>query len=369
MAEAESDASPRLTADLIGHGDAEAALLQAWAGGRPHHAWLVTGPQGIGKATLAYRFARFMLLHGEHKGGAVPASLAVAADAPLFRRVASGGHSDLLTLERGVDAKGKPRPVIPVEDVRRVADFLHRTALEGGWRIVVVDSADDLNRHGANALLKILEEPPRRAMLLLVCHSPGRLPATILSRCRRLTLRALDPDLAERVVAAHAPGLAPADARLLARIADGRPGYALQLGGRGGIALLRDLVGLCETLPDLDLARTHDLADRFGGPAGQEAFAVFRGLFLWWLARVIRLGASHAPSHAAEHLDLVPGEAALIARLGAAARLDRWLDLWEKTGRLFDRGEAVNLDRRQVVLDALLALRTVVRPARAAASR
>lgn len=361
--------SPRRTAVLIGHGAAEATLLQAWAGGRPHHAWLISGPRGIGKATLAYRFARFLLSNPKPAGADVPETLAVTADSALFNRIAAGGHSDLLTVERGVDAKGKVRSGIAVEDVRRITEFLHRTAFEGGWRVVIVDCADDLNRNGANALLKILEEPPRNAMLLLVCHSPGTLPPTVRSRCRRLTLQPLDAEATCAVIGTHRPDIGVDDAATLARISEGRPGYALALAEQGGLQLFRDLIALCGTLPDLDIPKAHAMAERFAGPNGAGAFEVFQALFRWWLARLVRVGGAEAPAHPGEPLDLVAGEAALVARLGSAANLDRWLELWEKTGRLFDRGDALNLDRRQVVLNALLALRTAVRPPRAVAVR
>lgn len=371
MAEADGEKwSPRRTAGLVGHAAAEAVMLQAWASGRPHHAWLISGPRGIGKATLAYRFARFLLANpGPAAAAATHERLDVPPGSPLFNRIAAGGHSDLLTVERGVDAKGKVRSGIVVEDVRRITEFLHRTAFEGGWRVVIVDCADDLNRNGANALLKILEEPPRNAMLLLVCHSPGSLPPTVRSRCRRLALQPLDADQTGAVIAQHRPDIVAEDAATLARISEGRPGYALALAEQGGLQMFRDLIALCETLPDLDIPKAHALAERFGGPGGAGPFEVFQALFNWWLARLVRIGGAQAPAHAGEPLDLVPGEAALIARLGAAANLDRWLELWEKTGRLFDRGDALNLDRRQAVLNSLLALRTTVRPPRAAAVR
>lgn len=359
---------PRRTATLVGHDAAEAALLQAFATGRPHHAWLISGPRGIGKATLAYRFARF-LLQEKGAGQGHPVSLYVPPDSSVFKRVAAGGHPDLLTIERGSDPKGKPRTSIPIEEIRRLIEFIHRTAFEGGWRVVVVDAADDLNRNSANALLKVLEEPPRRTMLLLVCHSTGRLPATIRSRCRRIVLQSLEPTAAAQVMSEHRPDLAADDIATLARIAEGRPGYALALAEQGGLSLFRDLLRLCETFPDLDLQRMHLFAERFAGQAGQGAFEVFRALLIWWLARVARIGASRAPIHATEAVDIDPGEAALVAKLGTAAPLDRWLELWEKTGRLFDRGEALNLDRRQVALNALLSIRAIARPAKPVSRR
>ena len=179
---------PRETAALFGHDAAERALLDAFKGGRIPHAWLIGGPPGIGKATLAYRLARFVLAHPDPKAPAVQnaTSLAVAADNPVARRIAAQAQGDLLVLERVINEQtGKLYTVIRVDDVRRAVPFFGSTAGEGGWRIAIVDAVDDLQREGANALLKVLEEPPARTLLLLVSHAPGRELPTIRSRCRR----------------------------------------------------------------------------------------------------------------------------------------------------------------------------------------
>ena len=184
---------PRANPRLLGHHAAEATLLEALRGGRMHHAWLITGPEGVGKATLAFRFARRLLA-----GASDSDSLALDPSHPVFRRVAVGSHADLLTIERAYDPKRKRlRTQIAVDDVRKINGFMGLTAAEGGWRVVVVDGAEDMNGPSANALLKVLEEPPPRAVILMVCSAPGRLLPTIRSRCRRLRLSALnDADMA-----------------------------------------------------------------------------------------------------------------------------------------------------------------------------
>ena len=183
-----SPPDPRANPLLLGHEPVEAMLAEAMRSGRMHHAWLLTGPEGVGKATLAFRFAR-RLLAGMPEG----ATLAMDPGEKVFRRVAAGSHADLLTIERAWDAKRKRlRGEIVVDDVRRIAAFMHLTPAEGGWRVVVLDGAEDLSRNAANALLKVLEEPPPRAILLLVCSAAGRLLPTIRSRCRRLRLPALE---------------------------------------------------------------------------------------------------------------------------------------------------------------------------------
>jgi DNA polymerase III subunit delta' len=180
--------APRANPLLLGHAAAEATILDALRAGRVHHAWLITGPDGVGKATLGFRFARRLL-------AGVPSSetLALEPTHPVFRRVAAGSHADLETIELGVNEKtGRMRSEIVVNDARKIGGFMSLTPAEGGWRVVVVDGAEDMNPSAANAILKVLEEPPSRALLILCCTAPGLLLPTIRSRCRRLRLDPLD---------------------------------------------------------------------------------------------------------------------------------------------------------------------------------
>ena len=200
---------PRETTALFGHSEAERALLDAYKSGRIAHSWLIGGPPGIGKATLAYRLARFVLAHPDPQSSEVQnaVSLAVDPEHPTARRISAQAQGDLLVLERLINEQtGKLYTVIRVDDVRRTVSFFGSTAGEGGWRITIVDAVDDLQREGANALLKILEEPPNRSLLLLVSHAPGRELPTIRSRCRRLLLRALaTSDVVSALIRIHGP--------------------------------------------------------------------------------------------------------------------------------------------------------------------
>ena len=225
--------APRANPLLLGHEPAETTLLEAMRSGRMHHAWLITGPDGVGKATLAYRFARRLLA-----GMPTDHSLALDPQHPVFRRVAAGAHADLLTVERAYDEKRKrTRTQIAVDDVRKISGFMSLTPAEGGWRVAIVDGAEELNQASANALLKILEEPPRRAILLLVCGAPGRLLATIRSRCRRLRLDPLGQDAMERLLAAYLPDRTADERGRLVTVAEGSPGRALLLAEQEGLAM------------------------------------------------------------------------------------------------------------------------------------
>ena len=285
--------APQANPALLGHGAAEATLLGAFDSGRLPHAWLITGPRGIGKATLAYRFARVVLGGAGEAGlfGDRPEGLAVAPDDPVFRRIAADGHCDLLTLKRRPDEKGKLPSVISVQEARKVSGFLHMTAGEGGWRVVVVDPVEEMNQNAANALLKSLEEPPDKALLLLVSHSPGSLLPTIRSRCCHLALTALSEAQVRELMAQHLPDLPAGDAEALARLAEGSIGRALALAAGGGLELYRDLLEVIGGLPAMDAERTHRFGDRLARGRDDAAFRTGMELFIWWLARLVRAGS------------------------------------------------------------------------------
>lgn len=354
-------AHPRDTLDLVGHAQAERGFLDAWNSGRMAHAWLITGPKGIGKATLAYRIARFVLSGGGDGGGLFggpPDSLALDAGHPVVHQVSSQGHRDLKVVERGFtdDKKSKLRSEIVIDDVRKVGDLFHQTA-DAGWRVVLIDSADEMNRNAANAVLKILEEPPSKALILMVSHSPGRLLPTIRSRCRRLVLNPLATQTICQLMETHRPDLTTAEIQSLANLGEGSLGKALNLAEEGGLDLYRDLIGLLSALPRLDVPALHAFAERVARPDADSAWRTVTELTVWWLARLIRAGGRQGRGM----VEVVPGEAALMGRLLAAASLDRWLELWEKTGSLFNRADAVNLDRKQALLTAFLALERLSR--------
>lgn len=327
--------APRANALLLGQEAAEATLLEALAAGRLHHAWLLTGPPGVGKATLAYRFARRLLA-----GAGAGAALALPETHPIFRRIAAGGHADLLTVEREWDAKRRRlRGEIVVDDVRRIAAFLHLTPAEAGWRVVVLDGAEDLNRNAANALLKVLEEPPPRALLLLVCSAAGRLLPTIRSRTRRLRLAALEEATLVDLLARYAPELDEAARLRLASLAEGSIGRALHLAAGDAVAVA-ELVGQVLDAPPAAL-RAHEVADAV--TREEETFSTFMDLLRGAIAAAVRAAARGRAD---------PDQTRLLGTRPLAA----WIDLWQGLTQIQDETEGAHLDRRQAVLSGLALL-------------
>jgi DNA polymerase III subunit delta' len=326
---------PRTNPDLLGHPEAEATILEAVRAGRMHHAWLITGPEGVGKATLAYRFAR-RLLAGQPRGEAVDGSLALDPADPVFRRVAAGSHADLLTIERGFNEKTKRmRTQIAVDDVRRINGFMSLTPAEGGWRVVIVDGAEELNQASANALLKILEEPPPRAILLLVCSAPGRLLPTIRSRCRRLRLTPLADEPMGQLLKHYLPQLDDDERGRLVTLAEGSPGRAIMLAEDEGLKIAMLVDKLLSDLPAVPVSRGHEIADFLG--RSETGFSTFMDLTRAGVAAAVREAVRGRADPDQE-------------RLVSLRPLDAWGEVWQGLTRLQDETERFALDKRQAIV-------------------
>ncbi|WP_174241981.1 DNA polymerase III subunit delta' [Teichococcus oryzae] len=316
---------------LFGH-EAAARMLAATAGdGRLHHAWLFTGPLGVGKATLAYRFARWLL--AGRPEAAEP--LALAQDNTVFRRVAAGTHADLKGL--APTSGSGVKLMIRVDEVRQVPRFLGLTAAEGGWRIVVVEQAEAMNAEAQNALLKTLEEPPARALLLLTTSAPDRLLPTIRSRCRRIDLFPLAEAEMLGLAEEWLPDLSAQQRAVLTEISAGAPGRLLRLAEGDGLALHEQVQGFLAELPRPDPRRLHQLADALAAKRDGTAFVTFVELLRDRLGTAIRQAARG-----------IPAPSFLSAR-----PLAEWATLWDTLGHLAIETEALNLDRKQAVLSGL----------------
>jgi DNA polymerase-3 subunit delta' len=324
----EGRAHPRETFRLVGQDAPLARAARAIRSGRPPQAWLITGPPGIGKATLAYRIARYLLRYGATDQG--PADLAVPKNDPAAIQVRAASHPGLLVLKRGLHPEtGKLMTVLPVDEIRRLANFFGLTS--GGWRVAIVDPADDMNDNAANALLKLLEEPPPRAMLLLISHAPGRLLPTIRSRCQRLNFRPLEQSELEGELCEFLPEQSPEELHALAKLAGGSIGAALRLAGGDGLMLAEQAERLIDQAENPDFAAAMSLAERVARI--DDGIDIFGGFLAQTLADRI------------------------VARAGrGGVRLDRWAELREKLNASFGRTSALHLEPRQTILSAVNAL-------------
>jgi DNA polymerase III subunit delta' len=360
---------PRTNPYFMGHDAAEKDYLGAWSSGRLAHAWLICGPRGIGKATLAHRMARFALLQGGEDdevdifgGPPSPKSLQMSADHPVFKRLAAGGHSDFRIIERlwADTKKTKRKTVIGVDEVREIGAFMSMTSAEGGWRTVIIDAVDEMNANAENAVLKILEEPPRRALLLLVAHNPDSLLPTIRSRCRRLDLHTLTQTQVKNLMGRYRPDIKDSDVTVLSVLADGSIGRAMELSDEGGVALFRELMALLGDVPRLNITKLHALSDK---AIKGDAFRTLSSLLSWWLARIATEGARGKLEMLAE---IVPGERELARKLLSSAPPPAWAEVWNKNGHLARRTDAVNLDKKRSIMLMLMAVESTAALGKAA---
>jgi DNA polymerase-3 subunit delta' len=356
--------SPRLTERLYGQAAAEQGFLDAFNSGRLHHGWIVTGPPGIGKATFAYRIARF-LLAGESERDMFGGSLDVDRATSAARLVTNLAHPELLVLRRPYDFKTKKlKSEITVDEVRRLKGFLAMGAGEG-WRVVIVDPVDELNPNAANALLKSLEEPPKRTVFLLISAAPDRLLPTIRSRCRTLACAPLaDENLRKAVAQAlNAAEDAGANAALpageewqtLSRLAEGSVRRFLMLHTAKGLDLHRKIDSLISSLPRIDWLTVHAIGDELGSAAAEAKYELFFDLLLGRLTRLVRTAATGEGE---------PADIQLARRIIPEDQLAAWAQLWETTVAEKASTETYNLDRKSLIL---LTFQRIVQASRGAA--
>lgn len=345
---------PRRTARLFGQDAAEAAFLEAFTTGRLHHGWLISGPRGIGKATLAWKIARFLLAQPADDGGmfapAPPTTLDIPNDSPTARRVASLGEPRLHLCRRAWDAK-KERLTkdLGIEAMRELLSFFRLSAADGGWRVAIVDCADEMNTNSANALLKLLEEPPDQTVILLIAHQPSALLPTIRSRCR--TLRCQPLSAMDQAAALDQAGVSVgAEAEALAELSQGSVGEAYRLREADGITLYADLINMIGTSPlprDAALKLANSAVDR----AAEPRYTMICDLMMRALYRLARYGAAQP----AVWTEAAPHEARHFANLAPnLARARDWADLSADLQGRLAHARAVNLDPSAVILDSLL---------------
>ncbi len=364
---------PRLARNLHGQDRAERQFLKAVRSGRMHHAWIISGPRGTGKATLAWKIARYMLAKPQDRGsssnlfppievpkagGAEQACPDAAAtgipapdpDDPLNRRITALSEPRLHLCRRPWDEKKKRlRQFITVDEIRRLKARFSLKPTVPGWRVAIIDSADEMNANAANALLKILEEPPQLVLFLLVCHQPARLPATILSRCRRLECGCLDSRQLNTVLSEI--GFDQENQGGVAELSCGAPGEAVRLIGGGGIDIYADLIALLSDAPGINRRTALSLAEQSGGRGKNDRFALTLHLMSVLLARLAKSGVAGAGSCP----EAVPGETDAFRRLAPDSNAGRvWADTAQSLASRAADAARVNLDPAAVILDMLL---------------
>ncbi len=361
---------PRQMADCFGHKRQEAEILDLWQQNRLPHALIFSGQQGIGKSVVAFRLVRFLLEHGAKQISAEesvtglfdvdpappkkPEALAIDSSSRVFSQVSSGGHPDFLYVERPFDEKkNKAKQSIDVEEIRRVAPFMRMKAGQGGWRIALVDDADTMARSAQNAVLKILEEPPEKAMIILVTHRLASLVPTIRSRSRVISFQPLDKDVFYKLVTAEHPALPRNESDLIHDITGGSAGDALRLMNEGGLEAIGKILSLLRTAPDWDWLKIHELAEALSRTGQEESLAVYRDIFCWITESLVRARARN------EKPAGILNESGII-KLFDRYSLAEWAEISGRVRAHFDTVQAAALDRRLAVTGAFSLMKEAV---------
>lgn len=325
---------PEANPDFIGHKDAVKILYDSAKSGKMPNAWLLSGSYGIGKATLAYRFARFILAGGSEE------NLHVDESHPAFAKMKGGSHSDLMVIkiQEGKDIK--------VDDVRKINDFLRLTSAETPYRIVIIDSADDMNNNAANAVLKLLEEPPHKAMFLLVSHAPGRLLPTIRSRCRKLEMRPLDKSDAKEILQLAVPGILYEESMKLAALSKGSPGLAIKLYQNKGLELYGEIMSILAAYPKMDMQAVHKLGDKLSGKDSEQLWEVFTYIISFILTSLVSM-----KSYNINEIEINNGDNQAKNKLIVEKSLEELMKIWDKVNLLMNNTSHLNLSKKAVVIN------------------
>lgn len=333
---------PRQRQDFFGNEGAATTMYNAFHKGNMPGAWLISGQRGIGKATLAYRFAKFVLYNGNKKTDGLFASptpnadLSIPANSPTFSKVSNGSHPDLLVLEAGAEDSKSNSDGILVDDARKVGSFLHLTSSETAYRIVIIDSIDNMNNNAANSILKLLEEPPSNVIFILISHAPGRLLPTIRSRCRQIKMSSLDKNHAFNILQSNIPEISLGDATNLLKLASNSPGIAYDFYTNSGIDLYETILGIISELPKLDITKIQKLGDDLSGKTNENS---------WRLAKVIINKII---------IDITKQTALSSAYTQNSGSLktdsERLVKIWQEINEIFEAADNIHLDRKAVLV-------------------
>ena len=335
--------TPQAQPELYGHTPIEQELLQAWQSGRMPHSLLLTGSTGVGKATLAFRLARF--LFAANTLSETPKNLYLDPQHPVFRRVASGGHGDLFLVQPSQD---KVSQEISVDQVRSVGRFLSQTPLEGGWRVVIIDGA--MNRNAANALLKVLEEPPKQAIVMVLAESYGRVAPTIRSRCQLIKLALVKDNDVAQILHQQAPDIAQDELSSIIALAQGSPGRALAYYQAGALELYQDMLDLFAYLEPYSWLKMTQFCEKYAPkPRKKDAidpFPFIGDLLSNLIYRMMRLPDP-------ESVEVISGDGKILTQARTLHPVEHWALVWQKITASFREAKALHLDRYQVLMSAL----------------
>jgi len=326
---------PAETLELVGHEETVQQILLQYASGRMHHALLLTGPRGIGKATMAMRIASHVFRYPQAANA--PSSLDVAQENdPVDGKISARSHPNLLHMTRPWDDKTKKfKTQLTVDVIRRTVPFFGTSRGEAGWRIAIVDAADDMNASAANALLKILEEPPENTLFFVLSHSPAKVLPTIRSRCQQVSMKPLAEKQVLSVLEGFGAleGLNDEDKQLLARLAKGSVRTGLLLASENGLEIYKSFISACQRLNNPDWAQIQAMAEKVTARGKEDGFRLLL-------------------EFANEYM-----EARATGRIGRqndindVSVLARWAQVWEKTQNSTRIADGYNLDKKQVILN------------------
>ncbi len=353
---------PKAMPYCLGHERQEKLFLELFEKDTIPHAMIFSGAAGIGKSTMAFRLARFLLKNGKIDnnqdslfGGEVLAqditSLDVAPNDPVFSRIASGGHADLLYIHRHYDStKGKLDAALKVDALRKIEPFLRKTSSEGGWRIVIIDDADTMNRNAQNAILKILEEPPSNVLIMLIAHRAGMLIPTIRSRARSFAFSPLCHDDMSELLAKQGHALSFSELETLAALSEGSIGQALRFAEGGGLESLALIMEHLGDAPNWNWAKIHPLSMSLASPAQDKEYRMFAEL-LQWVFRQLLFAKARGDTSPPDYL-----QRGNLQKIMDENSLEKLISISDGLKNHFERVDFSNLDKRDAIRGAFLVI-------------
>ncbi len=349
---------PRFTFTLVGQDEAEKRLLDAYNRGRLNHGWLINGPNGVGKATLAWRIAKFLLVRARTSPGPEPCpavSLQVEPDESAIRHLLALTERQIMLLRRNTDPdSGRVDPQITVASVRELINFFSYTSADQAMKIAIIDCAEEMNLSSVNALLKLLEEPPRQSLLLLVCNSRSLLPETIISRCRIVNCRPLPHSDVEKLLHIQTNGTCR-NSRALVELSQGSIGQAMHIRHEQGVRLYRSLVETLASFPDCSGHQIVQLARQGNGSEGMQFTELFSFLMLSLIQRTARYAVDEVLN-----AEIVPGERQVLLHLVQSCNSPQvWADTFGELASMMFDSRRVNIDNFSTIVGSFTRLERV----------